>query len=133
MIIFTPRNPQLTVEHIMPQEWIRNWPLPDGSMGLTWQELNGASTGDFRVAATERRNSLVQSFVNLTIVTQALNSAASNACWAEKKPELLNSLLPINQPLQCLCKWNEEAIIDRGNQLFERALKIWPSSAAPEG
>jgi hypothetical protein len=119
----------LTVEHIMPQEWIANWPLPDGSSGLNLKELNGTDSEDQRAEPTARRNSLVQSFGNLTIITQALNSAASNASWADKKPELLNSsLLPINQQLQCLSQWNEKTIIARGNDLFERALRIWPSS-----
>ena len=121
----------LTVEHIMPQTWISNWPLPDGTSGMTGQELSDANAGDPRAEATVRRNSLVQSFGNLTIITQSLNSAASNACWAEKKPELLNgSLLPINQQFQGMNEWNEGAIISRGNNLFERALKIWPSSLA---
>ena len=119
----------LTVEHIMPQKWIENWPLPDGSSGI--EELNDTNAGDPRTEATVRRNSLVQSFGNLTIVTQPLNSAASNAPWAEKKPELLNgSLLPINQQFQGVSEWNEEAVISRGNDLLERALKIWPSSLA---
>ncbi len=119
----------LTVEHIMPQEWIPNWPLPDDSQGLNWKELSSATAGDPVAEATARRNAFVQSFGNLTIITQALNSAASNAGWANKKPELLNSsLLPINQQLQCMSEWNEDAIVARGNQLFERALKIWPSS-----
>lgn len=123
----------LTVEHIMPQDWALNWPLPDGSQRLDANELNGASVEDLREAATAHRNALVQSFGNLTIVTQALNSAASNAAWVEKKPELLNgSLLPINQQLQSVGHWDEKAITTRGNELFERAVKIWPSSVTAQ-
>ena len=30
---------ELTIEHIMPQEWVDKWPLSDGSMGMTLNEL----------------------------------------------------------------------------------------------
>lgn len=117
----------LTVEHILPQNWLENWPLLDGSRGLTPQELWNCEPGDTRAEATKRRNSLLQTFGNLTILTQPLNSAVSNADWKAKKPELLcSSLLPINQRLHAFEKWDEEAIERRGRELFERAMSIWP-------
>jgi hypothetical protein len=117
----------LTVEHILPQNWLENWPMPDGSNGLTFQELWNSEPGDTRTEATKRRNSLLQTFGNLTILTQPLNSAVSNAAWPAKKPELLcSSLLPINQRLHAFEKWDEEAIERRAKELFERAVSIWP-------
>jgi uncharacterized protein with ParB-like and HNH nuclease domain len=117
---------QLTVEHILPQKWIENWPLPDGSKGMEAHELWNADAQDVKVIATRKRNAALQTFGNLTILTQALNSAASNSAWQKKKLELMrHSLLPINQPLNLLEVWDESKIAERGNSMFERALKLW--------
>jgi uncharacterized protein with ParB-like and HNH nuclease domain len=117
----------LTVEHILPQNWIDHWPLPDGSKGLTWNELLNTKADDPRAQATRRRDLLLQQFGNLTILTQALNSSVSNAPWHEKKPALLSaSLLPINQQLHAADVWGEAAIERRSKELFDRAIKIWP-------
>ena len=117
----------LTVEHILPQRWLEHWPLPDGSQGLTPSELWSADDDDPRAAATRTRNAALQTFGNLTILTQALNSTVSNAPWHVKKPELLtHSLLPINQQLHDKDQWDEAAITERGDALFARALKLWP-------
>jgi len=118
---------QLTVEHILPQNWIEHWPLPDGSKGQTLNELFVADDKDPRAAATRRRNAALQTLGNLTILTQSLNSSVSNSAWPTKKPELLRySLLPINQQLQDMAIWNETAIKNRSEELFSRALKLWP-------
>ena len=85
-----------------------------------------APPGDARAEATRTRNQLLQTFGNLTIVTQALNSAVSNSGWSAKKPELLkHSLLPINQMLYGVQDWNEAAIVQRADDLLARALKLW--------
>ena len=115
----------------MPQGWIEHWPLPDGSRGLTFKEIYQSVAGDLRAEASERRNAMVQSFGNLTILTQELNAAVSNGTWEAKRPELLTySLLPINQQLHAVDQWDESAILKRGQELFEKALKIWPSPNA---
>lgn len=120
----------LTVEHILPQNWIENWPLPDGSRGLTVFELWDKPQGDPQGDATRRRNAALQTFGNLTILTQALNSSVSNSEWKEKKPALLTaSLLPINQQLHAYELWDETKIEARSKELFERALQIWPRPA----
>jgi hypothetical protein len=122
---------ELSVEHIMPQAWQAHWPLPDGSSGLTQQELWGAAPDDPRVTATRRRSQLLQTIGNLTILTQRLNASLSNAGWAEKKPALLShSLLPINQSLHAHATWDEASIEARGGDLFERARKVWPGPQA---
>jgi HAD superfamily phosphoserine phosphatase-like hydrolase len=120
---------QLSVEHIMPQQWQNNWPLPDGSKGLTWTELNDEKEGDQIADATRKRDVIIQTLGNLTILTQPLNSAVSNAAWINKKPKLLeSSLLPINLQLNSYTKWDEESIQLRSKELFERAKLIWPKS-----
>lgn len=120
----------LSVEHIMPQNWLEHWPLQDGSAGLSHAELWNADPNDSHTTATKLRNQLVQTLGNLTIVTQALNSAASNSSWGTKRPALLNaSLLPINQSLYLYETWDETAIVRRGKDLFQRATKLWPGPA----
>jgi hypothetical protein len=120
-------NSPLTVEHILPQNWIANWPLPDGSPGLTGTELWDADPSTPRALATRRRNALVQTFGNLTIVTQGLNSAASNSGWDRKKDELARwSLLPINRDLAQNDEWSDGSIETRGRALFLQAQKLWP-------
>lgn len=118
----------LTVEHILPQHWIDSWPLQDGSRGMTWIELIDADPEDLRAVATSRRKAALQTFGNLTLLTQPLNSSVSNGPWAEKKPQLALSLLPINQQLHAVDVWDESAIRQRSDDLLERALSVWPRS-----
>lgn len=118
---------QLTIEHILPQRWIDHWPLSDGTRGLTITELWETDEKDPRAIATRRRNAALQTFGNLTILTQSLNSAASHSAWKDKKPDLLrHSLLPINQQLHEYTGWNEDTIAQRSQELLKRALRIWP-------
>lgn len=117
----------LTIEHLMPQSWEAHWPLPSGEAGLTFSELWGAEDEDNRVIESRRRNHMLQTIGNLTILTSALNSSVSNSGWVTKKPEVLkNSLLPINLNLSGFDMWDEEAILARGKELLARAIQIWP-------
>jgi hypothetical protein len=132
----TNKNEQITidcplsVEHLLPQSWLDNWPLPNGDKGMTWDEMLAVEADDPRAIATRSRNAALQTMGNLTILTQGLNSSVSNAGWSTKKPELLkSSLLPINQQLHGYDIWDEDAIQNRGKDLFTKATKIWP---APE-
>ena len=116
----------LTVEHIMPQGWVQHWPLPDGSVGYSEKELVDVKAGDGREEATINRNALVQTFGNLTIMTQALNTSISNGPWKVKRPELLKwSLLPINQDLHSAEVWDEVSISNRSQELLKKALALW--------
>ena len=119
----------LTVEHILPQQWSDHWPLQDDTRGMTSHELWDADPADSRAVATRKRNAVLQTIGNLTILTQPLNSATSNSAWVKKKPELLrHSLLPINQQLHDIDPWDEAAIEKRSEELFQRAAKLWPRS-----
>ena len=119
----------LTVEHILPQEWVEHWPFEDDSRGMDFLELLDAEEDNQRATQTRLRNAALQTFGNLTILTQKLNSSVSNGPWIKKQPELQrNSLLPINQHLQNYNVWNESAIVARSNELLERALKLWSRS-----
>jgi hypothetical protein len=122
---------QPSVEHIMPQGWVANWNLPDGSKGLTLVELFQVSDNDSRTVATRKRDAAVQTLGNLTILSAGLNSAQSNYSWKLKRPAMMkHSLLPINQCLSDLEVWDEGAISKRGAELFNRALQIWPRNDA---
>jgi hypothetical protein len=120
----------LSVEHIMPQSWQEHWPLANGERGLVREELEEAIEDDPRAKATLERLEVVQRLGNLTIITGELNSSTSNAAWADKKHKLaLHAILPINRELQRWDAWDESTIAERGDALFERALKIWPRGA----
>ena len=121
----------LTVEHLLPQSWIDHWPLQNGSRGMTAEELNSASDDDLLAEATRKRNRILHTIGNLTILPPGTNSWVSNAPWEEKRPKILSkSLLPINPgSLYDAQTWDEYAIQERGTDLFEKALRIWPRSA----
>lgn len=121
------QNNTLTIEHLMPQSWIANWPLADGQPGLTGEALENADATSSQAKATHQRTKLVQTMGNLTLITQPLNSAVSNGPWSEKRPDLLAfSLLPINQRLYDVAVWDEQAILTRSRALFKQALQLWP-------
>ncbi|MBM7327996.1 HNH endonuclease, partial [Agrobacterium sp. S2] len=116
---------QPSIEHIMPQGWIEHWLLPNGVKGLTFIELFSAEDGNENAKLTELRNRKVQTFGNLTILTQGLNSAQSHLGWEQKRPELLkHSLLSINQDLFKYDVWNENSIEHRTRELLSKALQI---------
>jgi hypothetical protein len=118
----------LTVEHILPQNWVENWPLKDGSAGLTDTEIwTAEDRTDPRVVMSEARDRLLHTIGNLTILTQALNSSVSNSAWEIKAPALSQaSLLPINLQLHGVKTWDEAAIEQRSDDLYSRAIQIWP-------
>ena len=110
----------LTIEHIMPQSWQTNWPLADGDDPLD-------------------RDARVQNIGNLTLVTDKLNPALSNAGWATgpnpKRDQLRqHSKLEMNRQLldQAADAWTDSMIADRAAILFETARGIWPSPAVLE-
>ncbi|MEZ5940632.1 MAG: DUF262 domain-containing protein [Planctomycetaceae bacterium] len=102
---------QLTIEHVMPQDWRANWPMPDGS--TLEDEMH--------------REEVLQSFGNLTLVTRKLNPSMSNSAWSEKKTALQeHSALTMNRRLQKSAKWSEDTIAERSREMCEIALTIWP-------
>jgi uncharacterized protein with ParB-like and HNH nuclease domain len=120
-------NEPPTIEHIMPREWIANWRFADGSKGLSIQEIFLLQDSDARVLASHKRNAIVPTIGNLTILSSGLNSAQSNSEWRIKRPAMMkHSLLPINQLIAEKDSWDESAIHNRGIELFERALLLWP-------
>lgn len=103
---------KLTIEHVLPQEWEAHWPLP-----------SGVSVDE----ATKRRDLLLHTIGNLTLVTDKLNPAMSNGPWSSKKAALAEHCsLALNRKLTAQSDWREAAIDARSRELFVLAKKIWP-------
>ena len=104
---------KLTIEHLLPREWEKQWPLPTS---------DGASDAE---VLTKKRNAIIHRIGNLTLLTKALNPAVSNSPWERKRKEILrHSALNLNRTLPDV--WDEDAIEARSEALFNTAVKIWP-------
>lgn len=114
-----------SIEHVMPQNWLRNWgigvePSEHGELDRTVQMLG-----------------------NLTLVTQALNSALSDAAWRKSngKRASLNQHTSLHLTRQVFesapDEWSTDHINERTAALAERVLAIWPVPAghdpSPDG
>ena len=108
----------LEIEHIMPQDWKKHWPL---------------SAGKSSKIDRDRR---VQGIGNLTLVTDKLNHSLSNAAWLDgpKGKKGKRSALQEHSKLQLNAKlvknwqkaWNDATIENSATVLFEAARKIRP-------
>lgn len=100
---------RVQVEHVMPQEWRKHWPLPPG----------GDATA---------RDEAVQRIGNLTLVSEALNPVLSNGPWNKKREALgKHTHLRLTTALTEKDEWNEAAIAARSARLFDLAQSVWPS------
>lgn len=118
----------LTIEHVMPQQWRELWPIPEAV----------AKDPETRVEFSHKRDLVLHTLGNLTLITGSLNPSLSNGSWGDKRPELCKfSRLNLNRyfhppkegvpdPLEI---WNEDAILQRGAELAKLALKVWPAPA----
>ena len=109
----------LHIEHIMPQGWQMHWQLPDDT--------------EDKERATSRRNNLIHSIGNLTLVHRRLNSSLSNAPWEQKRETLdRHSVLFLNKTLieNAPQVWDESAIAERATKLHQAAVKVWPHANA---
>ena len=120
----------LTIEHIIPQKWAKNWPLKNGQnvefenpyevLAIPDRELTQETQ-----RLMEQRQIAKHSFGNLTMITNSLNPYLSNWGWEDKHPKLKTSLLALNRGIALEAMWNESAIERRGQQLAEFAIQIW--------
>jgi hypothetical protein len=102
----------LTVEHVLPQEWQPHWPLTDG--------VDPFQARIERDAAKHRLG-------NLTLVTGKLNPKMSNAAWLEKRTALRqHSVMRISTDIKDADVWDEAAIAARGERLSKLAMSLWP-------
>ena len=117
---FSANYEELTVEHLMPQKWEANWPL-DAPL----EEIE---------EATQRRKTLIQTFGNLTLLTQSLNSSVSNSSWDVKKNGsgedagiMQQTKLHITQEVVDCEVWDEEQIVSRSERLAKVFIEVWPA------
>ena len=113
-----PRN--LTIEHVLPQSWEAHWPLPN-------------NIDEYE--AQHKRNQLVHTLGNLTLVTQRLNSRASNAPWKRKSKTLKDhSVLLLNRRLldeSGEVAWDEQTILSRSRRMAALVAVVWPGPNSP--
>ena len=106
---------ECSLEHVMPQEWRKNWPGDEyGKDGLS-------------------RNELVHQLGNLVLVTQALNSKVSNGPWLEKKKSLgeHSTLLTTKEVVDRDSDlWDEATIRARTERVARAIIEIW---SVPDG
>lgn len=111
-----PRD--LTIEHIMPQNWEENWPL-----------IGVGPAADEKL----HRDELIHTIGNLSLLSKKLNPLQSNKAWVVPndadggKREALksHSVLHLNKELCDHDLWNEDTIHARSEQLFKIAKMIW--------
>jgi len=112
------RRGSYSIEHLMPQSWIKHWPLPAG-------------------VSESERDVRIHRLGNLTLLTRRLNSTVSNGPWLgeggkaahlqEKDVVLLNSRLLKDFAAKT---WDETGIDNRTKHAIDTVLNIWP---APPG
>ena len=106
----------LSIEHVMPQAWRDKWDTP-------------IATGDDEEDPALRRDRLVHTMGNLTLVTKRLNSSMTNAGLDDKREALTtHSTLFLNKDLleASADGWDETRIVARSNRLCDAAIQVWP-------
>ena len=108
------RRASYAIEHLMPQSWIKHWPLPAGASEI-------------------ERDARIHRLGNLTLLTKKLNSTVSNGPWLgeggkaehlqEKDVVLLNSRLLRTYSSK---QWDESGIDSRTTQAIDTILEVWP-------
>lgn len=118
---------RLTVEHLMPQDWQKEWLLDNDTEGVYPSVYLNSQSDNLAHRKSRERDKLIHTLGNLTILTTSLNPAISNSIWKKKVAEIkAHSLLALNRDLLDKTVWNDAAIMERGFDISERALKIWP-------
>ena len=108
----TPRALRMvySVEHLIPQGWEKNWPLPDS-------------------VTPQARGKHVHLLGNLTLVTKSLNSSLSNDKWEKKKESLTDRDIGfMNKKIisEHADDWNDFDVEERTAEIEKVILQIWP-------
>lgn len=111
---------ELTIEHIMPQKWRTHWPVPGFD-----HVAQGEIDVDQLAREVEREQS-INKLGNLTLLTHSLNATVSNGPFSVKMPAVrAHASLALNRDLNAFDHWDEDAILQRGQAMFDVARKVW--------
>ena len=121
----------LTIEHVMPQKWYEYWPL--NGQSITENQFDIADQARYTendvngiYHLIDKRNSSLNTFGNLTVLTNSLNPSVSNDSYNNKRPEIIKqSTLILNSYFQNVLEWDEERIETRGEYLYNKFITIW--------
>lgn len=126
----------LDVEHILPRSWYKHWPLrsgrsvdPSEASAVRIKNIVGSELDEHEFEI-DKRESLVNTLGNLTLLDMSVNRQAQNREYAVKKDLLLrNTNLRLNIDLLGFDEWGDREIIQRGETLAYLALVIWKGEA----
>ncbi|WP_167202695.1 HNH endonuclease family protein [Actinomyces respiraculi] len=107
-----------TAEHLLPKQWRLRWD-PDGRIAAD-------------DAAARRRDHLLRTLGNLTLMTQRLNSSLSNSAWPDKRRAIDDATLLLTTRAVTTAHpdaWTEEDIRGRTGCLIDAISRIWPVPA----
>ena len=125
----------ITVEHVMPKHWKENWPLPNGTISPYlhgWETLGDPNLDDETKRLITKREKLISTLGNLTLITGARNTSIGNASWELKREHLSSSLLALNREVVTSETWDEAAIERRTADLAQTINKIWKRPIVPQ-
>ncbi|MEK4131267.1 DUF262 domain-containing HNH endonuclease family protein [Solibacillus sp. FSL W8-0474] len=97
---------QATLEHIMPQTLTESW---KNELGSNFEEVH---------------EKYLHAIGNLTLT--GYNSELSNESFETKKKYYIKSNFELNKDLVKYNNWDEQAINDRGEKLYEKFILAWP-------
>lgn len=138
-VLFTTED--LHVEHILPNKWAANWPLPSGIQSISEDWSIHAQYSDRAEPLTEieihqftQREKLKNTLGNLTLLTKELNPSIGNAGWSIKRSKdgLGDSILMINRDILECEFWDEGVIGGRALNLAKAVDKVWPAAQSKE-
>lgn len=104
-----------SLEHMMPKKWRNKWKVDDETFD------------------SDRRDQVLLTLGNLTIITQSLNASIRDADWMTKKigTGAKGGLIKYADGIETLSdylkldEWNEDRIYERASCLAGKALVIW--------
>ena len=122
----------LSVEHILPDKWSKNWPLAKAGQA-PHEEFFAAIDGGHKVDPEMRdemdvRERAKNTLGNLTLLTPPANSHNGNEGWSFKRERIAKSLLALNRDIAENENWDEVLIRERGEKLAGQANIVWPGS-----
>jgi len=144
---------QFTLEHILPEQWKKEWKLPSANGYVTYEDLfteeykendpswtfmpskDGLVDESYLEAfeLANERNRLRQNIGNLSVVTGKLNSSLSNSTFSEKRESLYaNSTLMLSKEICMHENWDVNEILEREKKIYTQFCELWPSARSFE-